>query len=58
MSRIVLLARVQMALPPLKGSMNLFCLLRISSHLDIDAMFMFLIPLCVRQCMIAVRRAL
>ena len=42
----------------LEGVNKSFRLLRIFEHLDAIAMFMFLIPLCARQCIIAVRRAL
>lgn len=58
MSWIVLLAGVQTALPPTKESINLFCLLLISVRLNADVMFMFLILLCVTECMTADGRAL
>ena len=57
-SRIVLLARVPTALPFLKELINLFCLLRIFTYLDVDAMFIFLISLYAKQFMITVRKAL
>ena len=58
MSRIVLLAGVQRVLLPFKESINLFCLLHIFEHLDVVAMFMFLISLCARQYMIVVEKVL
>ena len=50
-SKIVLLVKAHTALPPTKESTNLFHLLLISVHLDVNIMFMFLILLCIRQCM-------
>ena len=58
MSKIVLLVGAQMALLSMKESTNFFRLLLIFGHLDANVMFMFLILLSARQCIIADKKAL